>query len=533
MDADILQELYERYYSRAMLYALSLCGDEELAKDLVSESFVRAYLSLPGETPSFPYWLMRVCKNLWLDHVRRHRRLTPLEEAAAIPSPDTPETVYLQSERSRALWKAIGKLSPLDREIVTLHYYSGLPLQQVACLAGRSYGATRQRLSRLRQKLKTELRNKAMTFKELFERYRSGDATEEERRTVEEELEKAALINDYLFGKWEAEPSEVPAAEFKQVKRSLRKRNIALVLTSVVLVIALLLCIPLVEMQYFDPNQHTTPSHWKNDLDLALECYYELFTHEQDYVGFSSVTDTGFGTWSVELMYQDSDVPSMHTYRTATVDKNDIHFPKNTLFYSPTDLFDFGPLALPPESVGNEAVHQTGYMLQELEEDTSIYAAVSFGADLTAQELFDLADRYGLIIRWAGVRVGTPSEPLTPLIGMKLDGYREDCGINELYPDFAGPITAYNTEQHFRSMVEYVRDYEQNTMNIGVIEDPEYYDKVLAQLDEDGLLFYGAYVDGQVQTFRDMAADGVITDFYMLEIRESSGYFFFAPSFGG
>lgn len=164
MDADILQELYERYYSRAMLYALSLCGDEELAKDLVSESFVRAYLSLSGETPSFPYWLMRVCKNLWLDHVRRHRRLTPLEEAAAIPSPDTPETVYLQSERSRALWKAIGKLSPLDREIVTLHYYSGLPLQQVACLAGRSYGATRQRLSRLRQKLKTELEEQGYDF---------------------------------------------------------------------------------------------------------------------------------------------------------------------------------------------------------------------------------------------------------------------------------------------------------------------------------------------------------------------------------
>ena len=372
-----------------------------------------------------------------------------------------------------------------------------------------------------------------MTFKELFDRYRSGTATEAERRAVEEELDKAALIGDYLFGKWEAEPSEVPAAEFKQVKRSLRKRNIALVLTSVVLVIALLLCIPLVEMQYFDPNQHTTSSHWKNDLDLALECYYELFTHEQDYVGFSSITDTGFGKWSVELMYQDWDSPSMHTYRTAAVDKNEIHFPKNTLFYSSTDLFDFGPLALPPESVGNEAVYQTDYMLQELEADTHIYAAVSFGADLTAEELFDLAAHYDLIIRWAGVRMGTPSEPLTPLIGMQLDGHREDCGINELYPDLAGQITAYNAEQHFRSMVEYVRDYERSTMNIGVIEDPEYYDKVLAQLDEDGLLFYGAYVDGQVQTFRDMAADGVITDFYMLEIRESSGYFFIAPSFGG
>lgn len=164
MDADILQELYDRYYSRAMLYTLSLCGDEELAKDLTSEAFVRAYLSLPDETPSFPYWLMRVCKNLWLDHLRRSRPQTPLEDAARLADPDTPESIFLATERSRALWRAIGRLAEVDREIVTLHYYSGLPLQQVAALVGRSYGATRQRLSRLRQTLKTELEEQGYDF---------------------------------------------------------------------------------------------------------------------------------------------------------------------------------------------------------------------------------------------------------------------------------------------------------------------------------------------------------------------------------
>lgn len=157
MDADILQELYARYYSRALLYTLSLCGDEELAKDLTADAFVRAYLSLPDETPSFPYWLLRVCKNLWLDHLRRSRRQVSLEEAETIPGPDTPESRYLATERSRTLWRAIQALPEVDREIVTLHYFSGLPLQQVAKLVGRSYGATRQRLSRLRQILRTEM----------------------------------------------------------------------------------------------------------------------------------------------------------------------------------------------------------------------------------------------------------------------------------------------------------------------------------------------------------------------------------------
>ncbi len=137
MDADILQELYMRYYSRAMLYTLSLCGDEELAKDLTAEAFVKAYLSLPEEIPSFPYCLMRVCKNLWLDHLKKQRRLTALVEAGEPVSPDTPETICLKNERTQPMplarhWAAAAP----GPEIVTLHYYSGLPLQQVAALVG-------------------------------------------------------------------------------------------------------------------------------------------------------------------------------------------------------------------------------------------------------------------------------------------------------------------------------------------------------------------------------------------------------------
>ena len=71
--------------------------------------------------------------------------------------PDTPESLYLRSERQQALWQAIGTLSPLDRELVTLHYFSGLSLQEAAGLLGKSYPATRQRLVRLRKELKQQM----------------------------------------------------------------------------------------------------------------------------------------------------------------------------------------------------------------------------------------------------------------------------------------------------------------------------------------------------------------------------------------
>ncbi len=372
-----------------------------------------------------------------------------------------------------------------------------------------------------------------MTFREHFDRYRDGTATDEERRMVDEELEKAALINEHLFGSWEETPADPPARELKYVRKSLRRRNITLVLTSVVLVIALLLSIPLAERMYFDPTLHTTSSTTMTDLELALWCYYDLLAPDQIFSCISSCTDTGFGTWSLEVCYLDWDSPSYHSYRTAVLDKNEIHFPRNTLFYSPTDLFNFGSIQIGTDSADYHSIQEIEWQLADVEEDASVYVAVSFNGDLTAAELFDLMDRYDFVIRWAGVRAGHPSDPLEPLIGMHLDSHRQDDGINADYPDLIGPVTEYNAELHFHSMVEYCRGYTAQTMDLGIIEDSAYYDTVLNELDENGLRFYGAYFTASVEVFRDLAADGHITDFRLLEDREPGGMIYLAPSFGG
>ena len=63
----------------------------------------------------------------------------------------------LREQERRALWNAIRSLPSLDRELVTLHYFSALPLTEIAPLLGKSYAAIRQRLVRLRQILKQRM----------------------------------------------------------------------------------------------------------------------------------------------------------------------------------------------------------------------------------------------------------------------------------------------------------------------------------------------------------------------------------------
>lgn len=157
MDADLWEELYRKYYASAVLYCTALCGDAHLAQDLTSDAFVKAYLTLPDDVPSFRYWLLRVCKNLWFDHLRRHSREVSDEPLQFMTAPGTPESRYIQGEQNRCLWNAISTLSPLDKELVTLHYFSGLSLQEIAPLMGKSYPATRQRMVRLRETLKQRM----------------------------------------------------------------------------------------------------------------------------------------------------------------------------------------------------------------------------------------------------------------------------------------------------------------------------------------------------------------------------------------
>lgn len=157
MDADLLEELYRKHYPSVLLYCTCLCGNEQLAQDLVADAFVKAYLSLPNDVPSFRYWLLRVCRNLWIDHLRKQKWEAGSAPLEYISSNDTLESRYLRDEQYRLLWKCILELQPLDRELVTLHYFSGLGLQEAATILGKSYEATRQRMVRLRKTLKQRM----------------------------------------------------------------------------------------------------------------------------------------------------------------------------------------------------------------------------------------------------------------------------------------------------------------------------------------------------------------------------------------
>lgn len=76
------EEVYAVYFDDVYRYLLSLSGSESVAEELTSETFFRAMDALGrfrGEC-SVRVWLCQIAKNLYYSHLRREKRLVPLED---------------------------------------------------------------------------------------------------------------------------------------------------------------------------------------------------------------------------------------------------------------------------------------------------------------------------------------------------------------------------------------------------------------------------------------------------------------------
>lgn len=154
MENDVIRELYEKYYREALLYTLSLSGDRPLAEDIVADAFLKAYLSLQDGGDSFRFWLLRVCRNLYIDHLRRQKVRSAREKPEVEGAAPSPEEELLVGERRLALYRCMRRLPTADRELVTLFYFSGVPVGKIAELLNMTPGAVKTRLSRLRARLR-------------------------------------------------------------------------------------------------------------------------------------------------------------------------------------------------------------------------------------------------------------------------------------------------------------------------------------------------------------------------------------------
>lgn len=165
-DREAAERLVERTYRGVFALLRRLCGDPDLAADLTQETYRKAWDSLSGfdGRAQFSTWLCRIAYNTFLNHLRRPRRMVPLEEkhqaTVADPAPAADETVDRLDAGDR-LRRAVLALPEDLRFTVTALFWGDLPVKEVAEQEGVTPVAIRKRLKKALQLLARTLEEEA------------------------------------------------------------------------------------------------------------------------------------------------------------------------------------------------------------------------------------------------------------------------------------------------------------------------------------------------------------------------------------
>ena len=157
-DPAAFAKLYDRYVDSIHAYVYHQTGSWERAEDVTATTFMRAYAEIGKfEWRGVPYsaWLYRVASNLVLrDH--RHPGWIELPEGLVDPG-EGPEEAAVRSEQVRRIQAAVRRLSPDQRQAITLRFGSGLRNAEVAQVMHKSEGAVKLLVFRALRSLERRL----------------------------------------------------------------------------------------------------------------------------------------------------------------------------------------------------------------------------------------------------------------------------------------------------------------------------------------------------------------------------------------
>lgn len=153
MDKSQLEQLYLAYYKNLLFFALSLTKNMEDAEDLVSNAFVKAYLSF--EKGNFKAWIYTVIKNEFLNEQRKKKRLMSVEDIPidiSDPSKDMLSTL-IESEEKRILYRLIYMLESNEQKVMLLSMDASMTDISIGQVLGLSTSNVRVIRHRAKNKL--------------------------------------------------------------------------------------------------------------------------------------------------------------------------------------------------------------------------------------------------------------------------------------------------------------------------------------------------------------------------------------------
>jgi len=153
-----LAELFDRYNVLLYNFFLKLTGESAASEDLTQNLFyriIRYRHTFNIEQGSFKSWVYQMARNQHADYYRTEKKVSDLftqtsEDIESIPARETSN----QEEEFQRLRLVLGKLGPVERELIVLSRYQGLKYAEIAKMKDVSVGAIKVQIHRAIKQLR-------------------------------------------------------------------------------------------------------------------------------------------------------------------------------------------------------------------------------------------------------------------------------------------------------------------------------------------------------------------------------------------
>src|SRR4029078_1589677 len=153
--------LVKRYEKRLTGFAYKRVLDQDIAADVVQETFIRVFKKIDtcDITKPFSPWMYTIAKNLSLDIIRKGKHTASLEWEVE-DSHESIITRIIKGEQVTALWSAIRKLPEKYRNPLLGYYFADLSIRELAYHFNMSENTIKTHLLRAKKNLRIELGRK-------------------------------------------------------------------------------------------------------------------------------------------------------------------------------------------------------------------------------------------------------------------------------------------------------------------------------------------------------------------------------------
>lgn len=153
------EELYRLELPRVYNFFRFRVGDGQLADDLTSEAFEKAWRhrdQYRRDLAAFSTWLFTIARRVAIDHFRKRRPEDPLDNFSHLAVDGAMEDVVQQQADFVHMSVLLARLPDRDRELVALKYGAGLTNRTIASLTKLSESNVGVILHRTLQTLRKE-----------------------------------------------------------------------------------------------------------------------------------------------------------------------------------------------------------------------------------------------------------------------------------------------------------------------------------------------------------------------------------------